>query len=197
MIGPEGFDWFLIVFAFLIDVSSWFGGRAYSRRRAGDSRRSAAPERWPGGAIVPRAIPAQPAEPGMQEERSMAGRPEPSPDRPANARASSRMPRKVLAEESEASSPVYVSDDRSSRGAASGCVAARGRWSAGVPLRRARGPHGPSSPSPPSRAAPLRPPSRPSVRQAAASRPPPEARRPFCTSAPGTSISRTGWVPPN
>ena len=36
VVGPEGFDWFLIVFAFLIDVSSWFGGGAYSRRRGAD-----------------------------------------------------------------------------------------------------------------------------------------------------------------
>ena len=32
VVGPEGFDWFLIVFAFLLDLSSYAGG-ARSRTR--------------------------------------------------------------------------------------------------------------------------------------------------------------------
>jgi hypothetical protein len=33
-VGPEGFDWFLIVLAFLIDLSSYGGGARAQRTRA-------------------------------------------------------------------------------------------------------------------------------------------------------------------
>jgi hypothetical protein len=34
VVGPEGFDWFLIIGAFLLDLSSYGGGGAYARGRS-------------------------------------------------------------------------------------------------------------------------------------------------------------------
>jgi hypothetical protein len=36
VVGPEGFDWFLIVLAFLLDLSSYGGGARARTRRAGE-----------------------------------------------------------------------------------------------------------------------------------------------------------------